>query len=163
MIAFYTAKDIPGDNVFTPSNIPFMTNQEEILCEKEVKFNGQPAAIIVADREKTANNAAKLVKIRYSSISKNKPLLTIDQVLKSPEKDKRVRADQAVEPTDVGHDVKTVITGEFEIEEQYHYYMEPQTCVVRPTEDGMEVIAATQWLDLTNVAIAQSLKVPVNR
>ena len=140
-----------------------MSQEEEILCDKVVKYNGQPAAIIVADREKTANNAARLVKIRYSSISKNKPLLTIDQVLQSPEKSKRVRADPVVEPTDVGHDVKTVITGEFEIGEQYHYYMEPQTTVARPTEDGMEVTASTQWLDLTNVAIAQSLKVPVNR
>lgn len=140
-----------------------MSDQEEILCAGEVKFNGQPAAIIVADREKTANNAARFVKIRYSSISKNKPLLSIDQVLKSPEKSKRVKAEHAVEPTDVGHDVKTVIVGELEMEEQYHYYMEPQTCVARRTEDGMEVISSTQWLDLVNVAIAQSLKVPVNR
>ncbi|KAJ8720088.1 hypothetical protein PYW07_012131 [Mythimna separata] len=162
IVGFYTAKDIPGDNVSTPSNLPFMSDQEEILCSKEVKFYGQPAAIIVADREKTANNAARLVKIHYSSISKNKPLINIDQVLKSPEKDKRVRADQAEEATDVGQDVKSVINGELELEEQYHYYMEPQTCVARPTEDGMEVISSTQWLDLVNVAIAQSLKVPVN-
>lgn len=140
-----------------------MAAQEEILCSKEVKFYGQPAAIIVADREKTANKAALLVKIHYSSISKNKPLLTIEQVLQSPEKDKRVRADQGVEPTEVGHDIKSVIQGELDMEEQYHYYMEPQTCIASPTEDGMEVFSATQWLDLTNVAIAQSLKVPMNR
>ncbi|XP_026741667.1 xanthine dehydrogenase 1-like isoform X2 [Trichoplusia ni] len=160
--AFYTAADIPGDNIFTPANIPFMFDQEEILCAKQVKFYGQPAAIIVADREKTANKAAKLVKIQYVTVSKNRPLLNIDEVLKSPEKSKRVRSDQILEPTETGNDVKTVITGQIKMEEQYHYYMEPQTCVVRPTEDGMEVFSSTQWLDLTNVAIAQSLKIPVN-
>ncbi|XP_050550158.1 uncharacterized protein LOC118267673 [Spodoptera frugiperda] len=162
VIAFYTAKDIPGENTFTPANIPFIEVQEEILCSKEVKFHGQPAAIIVANREKTANKAAKLVKIEYSTVSKNKPLLTIDEVIKSPERSKRVRSDQNIEPSDVGKDVKTVINGELDMGEQYHYYMETQTCVTRPTEGGMEVFAATQWLDLTNVAVAQALKVPVN-
>uniref|UniRef100_A0A2A4JYR8 Indole-3-acetaldehyde oxidase n=2 Tax=Heliothis virescens TaxID=7102 RepID=A0A2A4JYR8_HELVI len=161
VVAFYSAKDIPGDNVFTPSNIPYMSDKEEILCEKKVKFYGQPAGIIVADREKTANKAAQLVKIKYSS-TKSTPLLSINQVLESPEKTKRVRADQTIEPTDVGHDVKTVIFGEMKLEEQYHYYMEPQTCVAKPTEDGMEVFSSTQWLDLVNVAVAQTLKVPVN-
>lgn len=163
VIAFYTAKDIPGENTFTPANIPFIEVQEEILCSKEVKFHGQPAAIIVAKREKTANKAAKLVKIEYATVSKNKPLLTIDEVIKSPERSKRVRSDQNIEPSDVGKDVKTVINGELDMGEQYHYYMETQTCVTRPTEGGMEVFAATQWLDLTNVAVAQALKVPVNR
>nr|UZT55360.1 aldehyde oxidase 1 [Spodoptera frugiperda] len=162
VIAFYTAKDIPGENTFTPANIPFIEVQEEILCSKEVKFHGQPAAIIVANREKTANKAAKLVKIEYATVSKNRPLLTIDEVIKSPERSQRVRSDQNIEPSDVGKDVKTVINGELDMGEQYHYYMETQTCVTRPTEGGMEVFAATQWLDLTNVAVAQALKVPVN-
>ncbi|XP_075976918.1 xanthine dehydrogenase-like [Anticarsia gemmatalis] len=162
VIAFYTAKDFPGENVFTPNNIPFMSDKEEILCDNKVKFYGQPAAIIVADRDKTANKAAKLVKIEYSSISRNRPLITIDQVLRSPEKSTRVRMDQTVEPTDMGNDVKTVVKGEITMEEQYHYYMEPQTCVTKPSEDGMEVYSSTQWLDLTNVAVATCLKVPVN-
>lgn len=140
-----------------------MSDSEELFCAKQVKFYGQPAGIIVADREKTANKAAKLVKIIYSVISKNRPLITIDQVLKSPEKSKRVKTDQTVEPTDIGNDVRNVVFGQLKLEEQYHYYMEPQTCVTKPTEDGMEVYSSTQWLDLTNVAIAQCLKVPVNR
>ncbi|PZC82144.1 hypothetical protein B5X24_HaOG210952 [Helicoverpa armigera] len=162
VIAFYTASDFPGDNVFTPSNFLFITEYEAILCDKQVLFHGQPAGIIVAEREKIANLAAKLVKINYTSISQNKPLLTIDQVLKSPEKSKRVRADQTVEPTDVGTDVKEVVTGELELKEQYHFHMETQTCVARPTEDGMEVYSSAQWIDVVNVAIAKALNIPVN-
>lgn len=103
------------------------------------------------------------MKIKYKSISKNKPLITIDDVLKSPEKDKRVTNDRTVNPEDVGNDVKYVINGEYKMETQYHFYMEPQTCVVRPTEDGLEVMSSTQWLDLTNVAVAQCLNRPTNR
>ncbi|KAJ8719469.1 hypothetical protein PYW08_011644 [Mythimna loreyi] len=162
VIAFYTAKDIPGENSFTPKNFYGLLENEKLLCDKHVKFYGQPAAIIVADREHTANKAARLVKIRYSSVSKNRPLLTIDQVLKSPERNKRVREDQTLEPTEVGHDVKTVVSGEMRIGEQYHYHMETQTCVATPTEDGLEVLSSTQWLDVTNVAIARVLNVSVN-
>ncbi|XP_063894594.1 xanthine dehydrogenase [Helicoverpa armigera] len=160
--AFYTAKDIPGRNTFTPKNCPFMTVEEEILCSNEIKFYGDPVAIIVADREKTANKAAKLVKINYKNISEQKPLLTVDDVLKSPEKDKKVVTTRTVQPEEVGKDVKYVIDGEYHLGTQYHYYMEPQTCVVRPTEDGLEVTSSTQWLDLTNVSIAQCLNIPVN-
>lgn len=163
MIAFYTAKDFPGDNTFTPSGYISLVDREEILCKEQVKFFGQPAGIIVADRETTANKAAKLVKIIYSSINKNKPFLSIDQVLKSSEKGKRVKVDKTEKPSEKGDDVKSVIHGELNIGEQYHYHMEPQTCVTTPTEDGMDVYSSTQWLDVVNVAVAQCLNVSVNR
>lgn len=117
----------------------------------------------MADTEKTAVLAAKLVAVKYSQISSNKPLINIEDVLNSPYRDKRVRQDISVEPTEVGNDVKQVIYGEIGMESQYHYYMEPQTCVVKPTEDGMEVYSATQWLDLANLAIARCLNIPENR
>lgn len=128
-----------------------------------MKFYGQPAAIVVATRDKLSHKAARLVKIKYSSINKKAPLITIDDVLKSPEKSKRVTNNANAKPTDTGHNVKTVVEGEYTVGAQYHYTMEVQTCVTKPTEQGMEVFASTQWLDLNNVAIAQALKVPVNR
>lgn len=143
--------------------MPFLSEKELILCDKHVMFYGQPAGIVVANREKTANKAASLVKVNYESQSKNKPLLTIEDVLKSSERSTRVKIDSTVEPTDRGNNVKTIINGKFNMEGQYHYTMEPQTCIANPTEDGMEVYASTQWLDLTNIAISQCLNVPVNR
>nr|QPF77598.1 aldehyde oxidase 1 [Galleria mellonella] len=163
VIAFYSAKDIPGKNSFCPPIYPpLVIEDEEILCDKEVKFYGQPAGIIVAQRDKIANKAALLVKINYETVNKNKPLLTIEDVLESPEKDKRVTNNRTVEPTDTGNDVKCTIYGNLKLGSQIHYTMEPQTCVVKPTEDGMEVYSSTQWLDQVNVAVAQCLKVNVN-
>lgn len=133
------------------------------MCDKEVKYYGQLIGVIVADREKVANKAAKLVKIKYKTVSKNKPLITIDEVLQSKQRNHKVRTDSTIEPSENGHDIKTVVQGELKMYSQYHYTMETQTCVANPTEDGIELYSATQWLDLTNVAVANCLKVPVNR
>ncbi|XP_045518198.1 xanthine dehydrogenase/oxidase-like [Pieris brassicae] len=160
--AFYTPKDIPGENTFTPKNVPLIMIEEEILCSGKVMFHGQPASIIVASREKTALKAAKLVKINYKTINKNRPLLSVDDVMNSPEKSTRIIKNQTIEPTDLGNDVKKQIKGEFKMADQYHFYIEPQTCIAKPTDDGMEVYSSTQWLDLTNIAVAQTLNVPVN-
>lgn len=143
--------------------MPYLETNEVVLCEKEVEFYGQAAGIIVADKEKTANKAANLVKVKYSFESKNIPLTNIQDVMASPEKSKRVKKDTSIDPTDTGNDVKTVLSGSMSIGSQYHYYMEPQTSVARLTEDGMEILSSTQWMHLSNVAVAKLLKVPVNR
>lgn len=55
-----------------------------------------------------------------------------------------------------------VVQGHFELGGQYHYTMETLSTVVIPIEDGLEVYAATQWIDLTQIAIAACLNIPNN-
>lgn len=57
----------------------------------------------------------------------------------------------------------STITGSLEIGSQYHYTMETQTTFCVPADDdGIDVHAAVQWIDFTQAAIAESLKIPQN-
>lgn len=51
------------------------------------------------------------------------------------------------------------VSGNFEIGSQFHFSMEPQTTVCIPTEDGLDVFCASQWIDCAHVAISQCLNI----
>lgn len=62
-----------------------------------------------------------------------------------------------------GTDIVQVIKGGFECSNQYHFTMEPQSCVCIPTEDGIDVYPTSQFIDLTQTSIATCLGIPNNR
>lgn len=64
--AFYSAKDIPGNNNFMNLKVPWSIEAEEFLCSGLVLYNGQPAGIVLADTFEKANLAAAQVKIEYA-------------------------------------------------------------------------------------------------
>jgi len=62
-----------------------------------------------------------------------------------------------------GDKVQHKIKGVFLTGSQYHYTMEPQSCVCIPAEDGMDVYPTSQWMDLIQISIANVLGVKNNR
>jgi xanthine dehydrogenase molybdopterin-binding subunit B len=83
VIAFYSAKDVPGKNVcLSGNNKLMMINEDEILfAEKDILYAGQPVGVIVAETHNLANEAAALVKIKYSESLKKKPVITLKDAL----------------------------------------------------------------------------------
>lgn len=155
VLTLFTAKDIPGVNSFTAPGLQLQTEEEEILVSKEVKFYGQPVAVIVADSEFLAAKAATMVKVTYKNISKP-PILTIDEAKKHS--NRYIPSENKIDPKDRGNNVKTVIKGVYEIGAQYHYYLEPITSVVTPVDRGLEIQDSTQWMNLLQIAVARSLQ-----
>ncbi|XP_045499508.1 indole-3-acetaldehyde oxidase-like isoform X1 [Colias croceus] len=161
VVGFFTAKDIPGRNTFTPIEVPLQAEDEVILPEKKVSYYGQPVALIAATTHKLAIRAAGLVKVKYNQ-SKQKPVLSIQDALKAPDKDKRIRQENSIAPTDKGTDIAHVIKGSYYVPDQYHFTMETQSCTVGNTRRGLVVRSATQWMDLVQSAVAKSLNLPLN-
>lgn len=171
MHSFYSAKDIPGKNSFTRNALPGMLEDEVIFVEigSTIQFNGQPCGMIVANSMALANYAASQVKITYKKIRGKEPLVfgnvlsLIDSLRDKNDKNIEVENIQSDDDTDVG--ASTIeLNGEFEVGTQYHFPMEPQTSFCTPSDDGgINVWAATQWIDLVQIGISQSLKLPHNK
>ncbi|CAG4933306.1 unnamed protein product [Parnassius apollo] len=158
VIAFYTVKDIPGVNSFTPLGGLLSPNNEELLCDGKVKYYNQPIAIVVAKTRQIADRAAKLVTVKYANVAK--PLLDI-KIAKTIANRNTVFSNVA--ETDRGNDVIKVISGSNTIYGQYHFCMETLVCVTRPTEEGLEIHSATQWMDGVQVSTSRALNLPENR
>ena len=65
VVAFFSAKDIPGTNNFMPMKMMPGTEEEEIFASSIVRFHHQPVGVIVAESLELANEAAEHVTITY--------------------------------------------------------------------------------------------------
>lgn len=78
MVAFFSAKDIPGENSFMPVNSGVMgIDENEVIfleVDSEVAFHGQPCGMIVARTMDIANMATKYVEIVYQKMEINRPI-----------------------------------------------------------------------------------------
>ncbi|KAI5646230.1 aldehyde oxidase and xanthine dehydrogenase, a/b hammerhead domain-containing protein [Phthorimaea operculella] len=162
VVAFFTAKDIPGKNTFTPTDVPWQESEEEILAAKKISYYGQPIALVAAVTQRLALEAAELVKVTYNK-SDAKPVLSIKDALAAPDKDRRIREEVSVKAKNKGSDVQHTIKGNFTMGSQYHYTMETQCAYVTSTEQGLKVRSSTQWMDLVHVAVAQSMGLKENQ
>ncbi|XP_032686991.1 indole-3-acetaldehyde oxidase-like isoform X2 [Odontomachus brunneus] len=163
VIAFYTAKDVTGKNlcVAAASQMFMMTQDELLFAEKEIMYAGQPVGVIVAHTHDLANEAAKLVEVKYGETSKKKPIISIEDVI-SAKDEKRLLQTGSRDAKEKGKNTKHVLKSTFQCGGQYHYTMETQSCVCIPQEDSMDVYATTQALDMTQISIAQCLNVNNN-
>ncbi|KAJ6644052.1 Xanthine dehydrogenase [Pseudolycoriella hygida] len=157
---FFSAKDIPGKNNFSPKLFGIV-EEEEIFVgqESDILFYGQPAGVILADTMTLANSAAMKVKITYVECDK-RVIPTIQDAYDLKAFDRFTDSVHNRKATHYGTNRTKTIIGRFEIGSQYHYTMEPQTTCCVPAEDGMDVYSATQFMDYTNIAIAECLQVP---
>lgn len=165
VVAFFSAKDLPGENNFAPAAYGFFEEVEEIFASEVIAFNGQPVGIIVAETNALAHSVVDLVKLTYEPETASEGIYTtIEEVIKA-------NATSRIRPSPFAHkstaygtsDVAKTIKSKGRFGSQYHYTMEPQTCIALPNEEGLVIYAAAQWIDLTQGAISNSLKIPMNK
>ncbi|CAH2233047.1 jg18398 [Pararge aegeria aegeria] len=158
VLAFYTAKDIPGLNSFTSPDVTDLTAKEEILCSGEVRYYNQPIGIIVADTDYLANRATLMVKVTYTNV--RKPEIDIRVNKSNPQK---VKLYSSIAATSRGNDTVKIIKGSRTINGQYHFCFETMMCVSLPTEDGLKMYPTSQYIDVNMVLTARSLNIEESR
>ncbi|KAJ8719387.1 hypothetical protein PYW08_011562 [Mythimna loreyi] len=160
VLAFFSAKDIPGKNSFLSQRAPTQLVPVEVFAEKNIKYYDQAIGVIVAETEKLANKAALLVKINYK-VDKKKPVLTIKEARKrEPE---RVTLFLVFPARSRGLNVQRILKGSDDIYGQYHFHMETHTTVTRPSEDGLDIYASTQAINSYLIGVSEALNLPQNR
>ena len=160
VVGFITAKDVKGKN----SCSVFGENQQ-VFAESDVKFYGQPIGVILADTDKHAVSAAKLVKIEYDTEGKS-PVLTIEQSLEA-KGEYATEAVAAFKNGDVSAALESAthkLSGKITMGSQKHFYMEPHNAYAIPDEDGgITVHCPNQWPDALQSQVAGALAIPSNK
>ncbi|KAG4066736.1 hypothetical protein HA402_012803 [Bradysia odoriphaga] len=173
--AFFSAKDIPGENDFAPIGASEIVTayKEPIFVDvnSEIEFHGQPCGIIVAKTMNLANLAAKEVEIVYDQLEVTQPIAPTVfhwrdryncNAFQAQTEEFRLSPNQKRISVKLKH--QKVIIGNLDIGSQYHFTMEPQTTVCHPNDDGgINVWSAAQFFDLTHIAISRSLKIPQSK
>ncbi|XP_050507821.1 xanthine dehydrogenase isoform X1 [Diabrotica virgifera virgifera] len=161
VVAFYDINDIPGSNVFTPTDVSVFSVEEELFCSGTVKYYNQPIGIIVTESLSLTFTAIPLVSVTYEAPT-SKPYLDVRDVVKD-NVESRIELQDTNERTRTGDDVKKVVKGDIYLGAQYHFHMEVQSCKVVPHEDGIDIFPASQWTDGNHIGAAVVLNLPTNK
>ncbi|KAH9502657.1 hypothetical protein Btru_074041 [Bulinus truncatus] len=154
VVDFVTYKDVPADNLWDPPN-------EHVFAENEVDHEGQLIGIVLADSLSVAQKAAKKVEVVYEDLT---PVVTIQEAIKIKSFfDKglvleRGEIDQGLSAAE------NLSSGEFHMDPQQHFYLEPQGCIVYPHDpDEFNIVCMAQNINLIHVTTASVLGVPQNQ
>lgn len=120
-----------------------VANDEEVFPSSIVYCVGTIIGLIVADSEMHAQQAVKLVDIQYECLEPS--IFTIDQAVEQQSYLGRELSLQIGNLEQGFQESEHILTGEFYIGGQEHFYMETNCCVAIPHEHGeLELHTSTQ-------------------
>lgn len=154
--AVFTAKDIPGKN-----EIGSIIHDEPLFVSNEVRYVGDPIALVVADTAEIARSAAKLI---------NCEITELPAVFDPREAYAKNLISGAPEIYEMG-DTKnawvkcaTVLEGRIDTGGQEHFYFETQRAVTVPTPDGgVKIYPSTQSTSHVQNVVSRVLGVAMNK
>lgn len=157
VVAFISAKDIPGSNKTGP-----VVSDETVFADEKVTCVGHIVGAIVADTQAHAQRAAKAVKISYKELQP--VIVTIQDAITHQSFFQPVRV---IENGDLIKGFQAsdhILEGEIHIGGQEHFYLETNCALAVPRgEDGeMELFVSTQAATKTQTAAAKALGVPAS-
>jgi selenium-dependent xanthine dehydrogenase len=164
VLEVFTAQDIPG-NRYTGliiSDWPLMIDVGE-----ETRYVGDVLAGVVAESEKIAREAVKLIEVEYEIL---KPLTDPEKAL-DPDANKIHPNGNLLSETiiDRGEVEKALSEADYISEGVYHTqriehgYLEPECSIARTTENGVEVLSQGQGVYDDQKQIAEILNLPLDK
>ncbi len=156
VVGVFTFKDIPGQN-----QIGGIIQDEPLLAEHHLAFIGEPAAVVVAESRIQAKTAAKKIALDVN------PLPPITNPREAFAKGKLIISPRTFAIGDVSNAWKecdVVVEGRVDSGGQEHFYMETQSALVVPRENGELVIySSTQSPTGVQRIAARVLGLPMHK
>jgi xanthine dehydrogenase D subunit len=155
--AALTHDDVPGRKSFGLD-----VADQPVLAAGEIRYQGEPVAVIAADHPETARRAAAAITVAYDVLT---PVTDAEAALApgaapvhpggNLARHVRIRRGEPHVPADV------VVRGSYEVGMQDQAFLGPESGLAVPAEDGgIELYVATQWLHADRAQVAASLGLP---
>jgi xanthine dehydrogenase D subunit len=156
--AVLTAQDVPGAKRYG-----LEIADQPVLAWDQVRYQGEPVAIVAADHPETARRAAALIAVDYEVLP---PVVDAEAALEpaaSPVHDggNLLRHVPVRKGDPSGVTAEVVVTGEYQVGMQDQAFLGPESGLAVPAEDGgVDLYIATQWLHVDQRQVAACLGVP---
>ena len=163
--AVLTSADIPGKKTYG-----LIVTDCPVLAIDEVRYHGEPVAVVAADDLDTARRACKLISVEYEPLE---PVADMRRAAFDPgcprvhaDRDTNIVRYQPVRHGDpdrpeVRAAAAVVVTREYEVGMQDQAFLGPESGLAIPTKDGgVELHVATQWLHVDQEQMAPCLALP---
>src|SRR6478736_7920299 len=157
VFAVLTHADVPGRKTYGLEH-----HDQPVLAFDEVRYQGEPVAIVAADHPETARYAASKIEVDWEELE---PLVDPEYALSEDSPPlhpggnllRHVSIEHGPEPGEAD----VVVSGEYEVGMQDQAFLGPESGLAIPAEDGgVDLFIATQWLHVDRDQVAASLDLP---
>ncbi|MEU8139181.1 xanthine dehydrogenase subunit D [Streptodolium elevatio] len=169
--AVLTHDDIPGSKFYGLEVV-----DQPVLAIDQVRFHGEPVALVAADHPETARRALAKIRVEYEVLA---PITTTAQALdvdangyvhapdeyKAHASDNVVHRQRIVSGLGVTDEVRAaadvVVRHDYEVGMQDQAFLGPESGLAVPAEDGgVDLYIATQWLHVDRDQMCPVLGLP---
>ncbi len=165
VLSVLTHEDVPGSKLYGLEHA-----DQPVLAFDEVRFYGEPIAIVAADHPETARRAAEAIDVTYEVLEP-----VTDMMAAADEGARRIHdkgnitrhvpirfGPQDAQSTTLKADV--IVKGTYEVGMQDQAFLGPESGLCVPDgEGGVDLYIATQWLHVDQQQLASVLNLPESK
>ncbi|MGI5281833.1 xanthine dehydrogenase family protein molybdopterin-binding subunit [Nonomuraea polychroma] len=145
VLTVLTHEDVPGAKFYGLEH-----KDQPVLAIDQVRYQGEPVALVAADHPETARRAAAAIVVEYE----------VREAVTDPRDSREIVRYQPVRVGDT-FEAEIVVSGEYEVGMQDQAFLGPEAGLAVPAEDGgVDLYIATQWLHVDRDQLAPCLGLP---
>ena len=147
-------EDVPGRKTYG-LEVP----DQPVLAWEDIRYEGEPLAIVAADQPETARRAAEKIEVGYEVLEPlTEPERALDAGAPRLHPGGNVIRELHVRHGDPAPRAPVVVRGTYEVGMQDQAFLGPESGLAVPAEDGgVDLFVATQWLHVDRDQVAACL------